>query len=214
MNHESYASKVNGVENVAHAATAVLEAPLDKQLKYDYPDDTPISKREQIVEIVEPPLVAACQLLYDLNIRTTCSSANHKDAEHTGMAYITIDFVTLSEPNKIIAKQLGEEFRFSKSHLVRIDIPLDPSEQVVSDRALAIAAQFEPQKPLWIHGWTFDELLKFYSSTREDYPTPQDLVNDLNTMEGYEYYYDQESGIIFDSKELCDKVKQEQFAGL
>src|ERR1035437_10524830 len=58
--------------------------------------------RESLSKLVEAPLLEACEDLYDKNIRTAMSSANKKDIEYGGHAYIDIDFDSLSEENKAI----------------------------------------------------------------------------------------------------------------
>ena len=66
-----------------------------------------ILKKEDLKEVVEPPLLTACEILYDKNIETKSSSAN-KDNVEQGFAYIYIDYDTLSPANQEIGKQIGE----------------------------------------------------------------------------------------------------------
>lgn len=67
---------------------------------------TPDSK-EELKTLVEAPLLEACQILYNKNIKTLFSSANKKDLS-IGKVYITIDYNSLSLKNQEIARNLGE----------------------------------------------------------------------------------------------------------
>lgn len=61
---------------------------------------------EIIPEFVEEPLVNAAHSFYSKNIRTTYSTANRDDIKK-GKAILEIDFRTLSDTNKAIAKKYG-----------------------------------------------------------------------------------------------------------
>ncbi len=57
-------------------------------------------------ECLEAPIKEACKLLYDLNIRTTFSSANKQDVtRRNGYGWINIDYDSLSPENQAIADQ-------------------------------------------------------------------------------------------------------------
>ncbi|MCL4387488.1 hypothetical protein M1307_03815, partial [Patescibacteria group bacterium] len=57
-----------------------------------------IKTRGEIKDLVESPLVEACEKLWDLNILTLASSANLKDIGSS--AYLVLDFDSLSDQNK------------------------------------------------------------------------------------------------------------------
>src|SRR5687768_7262504 len=69
-----------------------------------------VGQREDLKNLIEGPLLSACEELYDKNIDTVGSSANKKDVSQ-GYAYITIDFETLSARNQNIGRELGELVR-------------------------------------------------------------------------------------------------------
>lgn len=62
--------------------------------------DEKLDTREDLVNIVEYPLLSACQHLFDLNINTTYSEV------HGGTVFIHIDYDNLSYENKTTANEL------------------------------------------------------------------------------------------------------------
>lgn len=67
-----------------------------------------ITSRKDIPNIVEEPLVAAVETLFDKGITTIDSNANVEGGRHNE-AWIHIDFLSLSDQNKQIARELEEE---------------------------------------------------------------------------------------------------------
>ncbi len=122
-----------------------------------------INTREQIKEIVESPLVSACEIFWDKNIKTYESSANNQDIEN-GHCYIRIDFDSLSEENKEIAKQYGEPYNDVGVQVLELGIPVTATETVneVSDKATEIANTFHKQKATWITGTSLQQQLDYY----------------------------------------------------
>lgn len=127
--------------------------------------------RENLSELVEAPLLEACEELYDKNIRTVMSSANEKNvAGGEGEAYIAIDFDSLSEENKQIALKFGETYIMhgSKSApCVNLVFPVHSNTTVGDIRRMAhkVVAQFHKQKMTW-GGTTLDELAKAFGIPR------------------------------------------------
>ncbi len=131
-----------------------------------------ITKKEQIQEIVELPLIKACEEFWDKNIRTYDSSANSKDIE-AGHCYIRLDFDSLSEENKRIAEQYGEPYEDVKIRLIQLNFPVTENETVESlaTKVVVIADTFEKQAPLWIHPMTLEETINnFEDSHGKEYP--------------------------------------------
>lgn len=130
----------------------------------EVPDETPISeieqiaegglsvsKKEDLVQLVEAPLLQACEELYDKGIKTIFSSANRQDIA-MGHAYITIDFDSLNPANQELAGSLGEIYMTHGSVPVRavnIEIPINEASTVGDIRRAAaeIVAQFHNQNP-------------------------------------------------------------------
>ena len=121
--------------------------------------------RETIKEVVEAPLVAACTMLYDKNIRTVMSSANKKDIER-GEAYILIEYDSLSEENKMIAKGFAEPEEIEGRHYVHIPIPVSSKSTIyeVHTHACSIAEGFKKQKNSWLESYTLDEMRGMFAS--------------------------------------------------
>lgn len=105
-----------------------------------------VTNREHLAEIVDLPLVKACQILFDKGIRTICSSANSSSI-NLGHAIIEIDMRSLSPWNKNIA--LGRDI---VSRVIeyegQICIPVTPESTVdeVRKQAIVLVEQFESQK--------------------------------------------------------------------
>ncbi len=62
-----------------------------------------ISKKEEIKNYVELPLIKACEILWDKNIETYMSSANRQNVKYG--CFLEIVYDTLSESNKEICKK-------------------------------------------------------------------------------------------------------------
>lgn len=104
--------------------------------------------REDLAELVEFPLLEACQELFDKNIQTVFSSANTKDVG--GFGYITIDFESLSEENKKIALRIGEVgmiHGFKPKQGIYLNIPITEQSTVgeVKEVAKRLVGQFTQQ---------------------------------------------------------------------
>lgn len=165
---------------------------------------TTIRERQQIVEIVEEPLQAACQILYDKNIQTLDSTANMKDlSEGASRAGIAIDYNTLSRENRQIAESMGlTPQAYDDSQAIEISIPMnvDSTIQEVSSAAENIANQFLEQSPSWIPAYTIDDLRKAYGYQSSEDATPEDF-----TAEGY--FYDSGNKTFYVSQEHFQKKK-------
>lgn len=108
-----------------------------------------VETREDLVVLVEAPLLEACQHLYDKNIKTIMSSANKKDIT-SGKVYIAIDFDSLSPKNQEIAKSLGEMFMMhgaSPKPAINLEIPVDQDTTIaqVKIQAKELVEKFQQQ---------------------------------------------------------------------
>ena len=163
-----------------------------------------VTRKEQLSSLVEKPLLSACQILYDKNIRTTGSSANKKDIGN-GKVYITIDFDTLSQENKKIAEDIGKIYQSDEITQVKIEIPTD-SEDVVEDiqlKAEKIANKFKKQQLLWARVYTLGDLRVMYGYDPED---EEMKIKDFANGEHNSYFYDPINNIFFESEELYRKA--------
>lgn len=158
-----------------------------------------VKERSELEGIVERPLLRACQILYDKNIRTLATSSNTKDLD--GGAYIIIEYSSLSDENKRIAKRYGDVFDYDGMKAVKIIIVFDEKTSivVVEVRSLEIANSFRQQKMTWAPRYTFEELLSIYGCKKEDEYRPEDFSEGL--------YYDKESGLFYLSREHYLKSK-------
>lgn len=194
-----------------------------------------VHTKEQLKEIVELPLLAACEELYEKNIRTIASSANKKDIEF-GQANIMIDFDTLSEENKAIARKFAapekDTGHWGGGQILLLMIPVSASSTVkeISQQALAMAKQFKWQPAVWIpkrtpesFTATIDQLKEgFYLESPEyddpnsaawkrlgyDYDPEKKLF--YSTEERKDWYYDPKTNAYYPSEELYKKANQKQ----
>jgi len=176
-----------------------------------------IIKREQIKEIVEGPLVGACEVFWDKNIKTYESSANKQDTQR-GFCYIRIDFDSLSEENKEIAKQYGEPYNDVGVQVLELGIPVVGSESVkdISNKAMEIANTFHKQKASWVTGTTLKGQLDYYEE-RMGKKYPEEVAKEkerLSQSGAWEEeckrlgkYFDQETQTAWASEEYYQKFK-------
>ncbi len=179
-----------------------------------------ITTREQIKSLVERPLVTACEIFWDKNIKTYESSANAWNIK-TGFCYIKLDFDSLSEENKKIAELSGELYdELGEKTIVTLNIPVlqTTSEDELSQKAITIAETFKAQRATWISSTTLDEQLEYYEQ-RYGEKYPAQVVKEKERLsrpgaweeecKNLGYYFDKFSGRAYASQELCDKDQAE-----
>lgn len=109
--------------------------------------------REFLKLIVDEPCLAACEYLYDCNIRTVNSSANVSDVGFGG--YITIDYTTLDNVNKKVCEELSKNGIIldletgSKEFNIRVPITDTTTCEQFSKKMLEIAMMFQKQDILY-----------------------------------------------------------------
>ncbi len=167
--------------------------------------DSKLQRRADIKKLVEEPMVPACETLYDLNICTWRSSANFNDLKQ-GHGVISIDFPSLSEPNKTIAQRLVEEGKAElddpeDSQLVNLIIPLKGTSTVdeVSADVLELAKEFRKQKMTWAIRYSLEQMRDRFELPNK---APQKIAQDRNL------FYDPETQTFFLNEEQCLKTKE------
>lgn len=193
-----------------------------------------VQTKKQLKEIVELPLLAACEDLYDKNIRTLASSANKKDIA-AGQAHILIDFDSLSEENKQIARKFAapkqDDGHWGGGKTIFITIPLSASSTVdeISRHAVSIARAFQWQPATWIpkrkpesFAATLNQLKESFCLESPEYDDPNSaawkrLGYDYDSekkifysIDRLEWYYDPKTETYYPSDELCKKASQKQ----
>jgi len=165
-----------------------------------------ITRRDQIKEIVEPPLLPACLDLYDKNIRTLSSSANKKDLE-VGHAYISIDYETLSPENQKIAQKFGGPIVSDERRMLFIEIPVDKNSTLdsIDSSARQIAVAFQKQPMTWAPTFTVESLKQMYGISSEEHE-----YDDPKVWEGEGLFFDAENSIFYLSEEHYQKVNEQQ----
>jgi hypothetical protein len=159
-----------------------------------------IKNREDLENIIEYPLLSACQELYDKNIQTLSSSANQKDVA-IGHVYISINFDTLSDKNKEIGRSLGEVHFSDEMNILKIEIPINEESSVedIKNEAENIAHKFEKQQ-YSVVTYTIQDLRGFYGIDRDDESFGPESFSD--------YYWSSEHKLFFLSEEQFKKATE------
>lgn len=122
------------------------------------------ASREALVGIVELPLLAAAQHLYDKNLRTRGSSANALNLRE-GFAWLNLDMNDMSGGNRAIAEAIADD-RFSvptpsailEAAALMFPITAETTVAELSAIALERAKVFEWQPMTWAPSFTAPEL--------------------------------------------------------
>jgi|TARA_Y100000034_G_C6829169_1_gene374131 hypothetical protein len=169
-----------------------------------------ITRRSRIVEIVEPALVAACEILYDTNIKTLDSSANIEDVER-GYAGVDIDYDTLSPKNKEIADGYfgGRSVSGDDMGVTSIRVPIrgvDVSCREISDLAVAEVDKFEFQPLTWAPIYTRSDMIERCELSVDEDMDSQELGEYFEGYTGIQVFHDSDNDVYFASKEHYDKL--------
>jgi len=154
--------------------------------------------REDLAMLVEAPLLDACQELYDLNIQTSMSGANAGDVLQ-GHVHLMIDFDSLSEENKAVAREFGgPRMVAGVSNCVTLTFPVGPETTVGDVRRMAHEAvlKFHKQEMSWAKGKTIKEMAEPYGSDGEGWG-PDSFPD---------HHYDAATGLFYQSEEQYKKV--------
>lgn len=171
----------------------------------EQPRNQMVKQRTDLAKLIEKPLLAACEILYDKNIRTYAASANKKDIADG--AYIILDYDTLSAENRRIAGQHGEVLDYDGGKAVKIIFPTTKTTAVpeIREKSLEIARQFKTQEATWIPSYTAEHILL------QVYGSPQNIPLDRkrairNLAKELGMFYDSKSEKFYYSREHFDKV--------
>ena len=131
-----------------------------------------VTARKKLSQIVELPLLRACQILYDKNIRTTEAVAN-REMSVGKYAFIDIDYGLLSDENKRIAERFGQPRSVGTEKRIRIEMPIRDENVKVPDiekRFVTIAKSFKNQKMNWAITLTYERATQYPYSTEKKSP--------------------------------------------
>jgi len=164
-----------------------------------------IMRKDQIKDLVEQPLLRACEDLWDKNVRTLSTSANKKDIE-MGEAYIIIDFDSLSNENRKAAQQYTEPIDYDGMKTVKIKIPVSESTtpDAISKKAEEIASTFKKQPATWIPTYKLEALKKVHGINQSE-----TQYDDSSVWQEEGYYYDSEDKLFYLSEEHYKKANEE-----
>lgn len=134
-----------------------------------------IKSKDELKSVVEEPCLRVCEFLFDRNIETVDSGCNGENSSHR--AYVTINYDTLSNENKLIADNLVRQGKFSfypkgdslrnYFNQVEIDIPITPDDFVVNveNKLLSLAKNFKQQEKIKQKEDSFFKM-KFFRNNR------------------------------------------------
>ncbi len=176
-----------------------------------------VSAREQLAKIIDLPALKAVELLYDKNVQTHSSSANHLDCG--GFATINICHDSLSDENKaisdgmiadgLIACSTPDDPTYrggSKAIIIGVPVNLESSVGQISDLLENLASHFKPQDVLYgreknVQEWLARNARPYGMDVDEFGDTIQEQIYALSPNS----YYDAENNEIFACKELYEK---------
>lgn len=162
---------------------------------------TMIQNSEHLKELIEKPLLPACEVLYQKNIQTLESSANAEDIKYRGNARIAIDWNSLSAENRIIARNMGlEPISYDRTRSISIQTLIDEAMTIsqISDKMKEIVQPFVEQEPTWIPKYSIDDLRGLYR--KEDEVGPEYFI-------AAGYFYDLQTQTFYESEDHYQKVK-------
>lgn len=188
----------------AHEAARQDRPPLDRPIEQVPPIELSqgqaIRQRADLERFVESAALAACEFLYDQNIKTVSASANSKDCER---AYIVVDYESLSDENKPVAGRIGElisKEQDEQPYGVKISVLLTPGEKE-ADISLKLSAACGPlakQELTWALTYDLAQLKDIYGYKDADGAHPEDFV-------ALGFYYDEATETFHESEELYTK---------
>ena len=181
--------------------------------------------RESIKHYADEACVEACELLYDLNIRTIFSGANVDGQENTDTnAFIGISYDALSEENKNIVKKMIAQGIIEpiinlsgrgEGNVVIISVLINSNDLVgdVSDKLMILASYFVEQDVLF--GRTTEKEIRALYYQKEngnyyDYAALGELTKEeleKRIEEEVQLYFADDEGNLFFTEDLLNKHK-------
>ena len=162
-----------------------------------------ITGRNNIIEYVEEPLVEACEIFYDKNIKTTSTSANRNDIE-AGYVRLIINYDFLSPANKKIAEEYGKLIKSDigiQSIIISILVNASTTVFEVVKRSKEIAESFEKQERLYpFETFTIDERKEQMGLTDSECNDPY-YDDGHNLIRNSDLYFDSKSELFYRSFE-------------
>lgn len=164
--------------------------------------------RESLAEKIELPLREACLRLYDKGIRTLSCSANREGIRRDGEVWILVDYESMSDENKAIARRVG--FLYEDGHnnggkmtvRLRKRVDWDTTAEYVEEWALQAVDEFKEQPMTWVRTWTREELCHLLAID------PNNRAYDVYTFCTMGHGYDPETETFYQTVEQMRLVQR------
>jgi hypothetical protein len=167
-----------------------------------------ILKRDRIRDLVEKPLIAACEILYDKNIKTLESSANKEDLGR-GNVGITIHYDSLSPGNQKIAREhcdIGTTDDWGQVASIIIPITSGMTTEEIQQASIQDANRFEHQPMTWAVTKTIEEVKAMFGNS-DEFTLDAFISSDWYRKQGW--HYDEETQLFYLSEEHWSKTRED-----
>ncbi len=167
--------------------------------------------KAEISNIVDEPLVPACEAFYDLNVQTLSSSASFENLQiEGGAANVIIDYRSLSEENRRIVDLMITEGHgimlpdYDGRLAVKFEFPIDATSTAHQVKVVSIdlASKFVKQEMTWAPKYTQKQIAGIYMSPEVNKMDPMELAKQTG------WFYSLEEGIFYESEEHYIKTHE------
>lgn len=163
---------------------------------------------ERFAEKIELPLREACLRLFDKGLKTLSSSANREGIRRDGEVWILLDYESLSDENKAVARKTGVLYEDGHNNggqmVVRLcrKVDWETTVEYVEEWALRMADAFNEQPMIWVRTWTREQLCRLFGID------PNDETHDVYAFCAMGHGYDPETRLFYESLERMRQVKR------
>ena len=178
-----------------------------------------IADFDDIEKFVEMPARKAVRAFFERNIKTGSSHANleeflraeEREENELPEAYIVINYDSLSEANRLIAKEAG--LNIAKSHdgsdgvTIFVLYSTDATVGEIEDKLYELAIKFKHQKLFWDPGLTYEQQVDKY---KRMLPFTSEKAAGFvqDGIKSGSIYKDEETSLLFSSEKHARRYKE------
>lgn len=164
---------------------------------------------EKLNELVEPPVLKACQILFEKGVRTSLSGANCFDLERGIGGWIVVDYDSLSDTNKRVAEEMIEEGKARKIGgkqdasimlVVKAEKGNETTVEEVETSMMDLVSRFTDQPPVGFGAYTLDEMKETFGLD----PSEDISIEQLSKLSRQNLYYNEQQGLVYLDKETYE----------